>query len=55
MEQAEIDERVKMFVDMEDPDLTVDLRELHSGRQSKFDTFWTECEVLARKHWTSCG
>ena len=28
MEQAEIDERVKMFVDMEDPDLTVDLREL---------------------------
>ena len=29
LDQAEIDKRVKMFVDMEDPELIVDLRELH--------------------------
>ena len=39
-----------MFVDMEDPDLTVDLRELHSGKQSKFDVFWTECEKFLQEN-----
>lgn len=41
--EAEIDKRVKLFVDMEDPDIVVDLRELHSDKRSKFDVFWDEC------------
>lgn len=42
--QAEVDEMVRLFLDMEDPELiavVVDLRT--RSRQSKFDVFWDEC------------
>ena len=43
LSEAEVDKRVKLFVEMEDPDVVMDLRELLSGKASKFDIFWEEC------------
>ena len=43
LSEAEVDKRVKLFVEMEDPDVVMDLRELLSGKASKFDVFWEEC------------
>ena len=43
MNTAEVDNRVKRYVEMEDPDIVCDLRELQLGRASKFDCFWSEC------------
>ncbi len=43
LSEAEIDKHVKLFVNMEDPDIVIDLRELQRGRASKFDRFWDEC------------
>lgn len=37
------DKRVQLYVDMEDPDIVIDLRELQNGPTSKFDVFWEEC------------
>ena len=39
LSEAEIDKRVKLFVNMEDPDIVINLRELQGGRASKFDRF----------------
>ena len=35
---------------MEDPDVIIDLRELHTERQSKFDVFWEECDKYLREN-----
>ena len=43
LSESEVDKRVKLYIDMEDPDVIMDLRELKSGRESKFDVFWDEC------------
>ena len=43
LSEAEVDKRVQVYADMEDPDIVVDLRELHKGKISKFDVFWNEC------------
>ena len=43
MSESQVDERVKSYIEMEDPDVIMDLRELQSGRESKFDVFWDEC------------
>ena len=43
LSEAEVDKRVKLYVDMEDPDIVMDLRELQRGKASKFDIFWDEC------------
>ncbi|GBC02254.1 hypothetical protein RclHR1_04520007 [Rhizophagus clarus] len=37
---AKVDERVKLALELGDPDITIDLREHRSGRSSKYDTFW---------------
>ncbi|CAB4419468.1 unnamed protein product [Rhizophagus irregularis] len=29
-----------MFLELRDPDITIDLREHNSGKPSKYDTFW---------------
>ena len=42
-DQAEIDKRVQLAIDMEDPDIVIDLREHNTGRAAQFDTFWDEC------------
>ena len=38
--EAEIDERVRMVPDMENPDVIIDLRQLNSGRKGQYDVFW---------------
>ena len=47
--KAEIEKRVKLYVEMEDPDIVVDLCQLHSGRASKFDIFWEECDKFLQE------
>lgn len=49
LSEAEIDERVKLYVEMEDPDIVFDLRELQSARKSKFDVFWDECHKFLQE------
>ena len=41
--EAEIDDRVRMVLDTEDPDVIIDLRHLNSGRKGQYDVFWQEC------------
>lgn len=42
--EAEIDERVKRVLDMEDPDIVIDLRHLNTGKKSQYDVFWEHCK-----------
>ena len=42
--QSELDERVCAFFELEEPDLTYDLRQLYSGRASLYDTFWEKAK-----------
>ena len=35
---------VKQALDLEDPDILVDLREYNKGHPSKYDQFWEACE-----------
>lgn len=44
--EAEIDGRVKMFFELEEPDVTYDLREVHAGRPSKFSMFWEKAKAF---------
>lgn len=44
LSEEEVDKRVRMYVDMQDPDVIMDLRSLHSGQGTKYDVFWNECE-----------
>ena len=37
---AKVDERVRLALELGDPEITIDLREHGSGRFSKYDTFW---------------
>ena len=39
-DQFELEEIVKMFIDMEDADITVDLRHFNSSFKGKYDLFW---------------
>ena len=38
--QEELDERLREALEVEDPDLMVDLRELNKGHSDKFAVFW---------------
>ena len=44
LHEAEIDERMRMILEMEDADIVVDLRHLNSGRKTRYDVFWGECK-----------
>ena len=44
LHEAEIDERMRMILEMEDADVVLDLRHLNSGRRSQYDVFWSECQ-----------
>ncbi|GBB92621.1 hypothetical protein RclHR1_20330002 [Rhizophagus clarus] len=37
---AKVDERVKLALELGNPEITIDLREHGSGRSRKYDTFW---------------
>ena len=43
-DEAMIDERMKLVLDMEDPSVVVDLRHLNTSNKSKYDAFWDECQ-----------
>ena len=45
-DQSELEKRMKMFIDMEDADIIVDLRHLNS---SKYDLFWEECSRIIQE------
>ena len=38
--ESEIDERLREALEMEDPDIVIDLREVNKGHSSKFSMFW---------------
>lgn len=44
LHEAEIDERMRMILEMEDADIVLDLRHLNTGRKSQYDVFWSECK-----------
>ena len=44
LQEAEIDERMRMILEMEDADIVVDLRHLNSGRKKRYNVFWGECK-----------
>src|SRR5436190_830305 len=39
--EAKIDERVRLVLELGDPDITIDSREHNDGRPDKYDIFWT--------------
>lgn len=43
LSESELDKRVQLYVDMEEPDIVTDLCELQKGKASKCDKFWDEC------------
>jgi hypothetical protein len=48
--EAKVDERVKLALELGDPEIAIDLREHGSGRPSKYDSFWeTATQFLAGK------
>ena len=44
LHEAEINERMRIILEMEDADIVVDLRHLNSGRKARYDIFWIECQ-----------
>ncbi len=42
-EQEDVDFRVQQVIDMEDPEVFLDLRAHNHGQVSKYDEFWEEC------------
>ncbi|RHZ79290.1 hypothetical protein Glove_149g99 [Diversispora epigaea] len=38
--EVKIDERIRIALDLSDPEITIDLREHNNGRPSKYNTFW---------------
>ena len=45
--QAEVDSRVKQFIELEDSSVIKDLRTLNSATgRAKFDCFWLECDTV---------
>ena len=61
-DEAQVDERLKEALDLEDFEVIVDLRELNEGQASKYDQFWTKCAaylsetsaVQERRHGDIC-
>ena len=51
---SEMDKRLEMMLDDPDVDLVVDRRELNPGRNSQFECFWKELDVLL-ENWEDCG
>ena len=42
--EAEIGERMRRILEMEDSDIVLDLRYLNSGQKSQYDVFWSKCK-----------
>ena len=50
LNEEEVDERVKLFIEMEDPEIVIDLRELNTGHHTKYDVFWEECQKFLQEN-----
>ena len=48
-EAAEIDARVAEFLEMEDPDIIIDLREVNCSGSDKYKVFWEQCKVYLQE------
>lgn len=46
LSEAEVDERMHLLLDMEDPSVITDLRHHNSGPNTRYEIFWNECEKL---------
>lgn len=44
LQEAEIDERMRTILEMEDADIVLDLSHLNTGRKSQYDVLWSECK-----------
>src|SRR6266540_1739988 len=50
LNEAKVDERIKLALELRDPKITIDLREHNYGRPGKYDAFWeTAAQFLAGK------
>ena len=47
--KAQIDERVRLLLDMEDPDIVLDLRALTMGQKNQYDVFWDESRTFVEE------
>ena len=43
-DQAQVDARVCEAIDMEDPNIVLDLRSLNTSEAGCYDVFWDECQ-----------
>lgn len=50
LQSSEIDKRLQMMLDDPDVDLVVDKRQLNAGRESQFELFWKEVDVLLEEY-----
>ena len=46
---AEVDERVRQLIDIQDPDIVYDLREHLPGRPIKYKPFWNATEAYLQE------
>jgi len=50
LNEVKVDERIKLALELGDPEITIDLREHNYGRPGKYDAFWeTAAQFLAGK------
>ena len=49
LSEAEVDSRVNLLFELEDPSLVYDLQHHLAGRQAKFDTFWNEAKKFLQE------
>ena len=47
--EAEIDKRVVEYLEMEDPDIVIDLREHNHSTSDKFKLFWEQCKAYCQE------
>ena len=40
---------MQLYVDMEDPDIVLDLQSFNSGQKSKYDAFWDEVQKFLQE------
>ncbi len=44
-EESEIDKRVEEALEMEDPEIFLDLRHTNENKEDRYGVFWTQCKV----------
>ena len=49
-DQAVVDEKIWLIIDMQDPDIVNNLRHHNRGRESVYDPFWEVLQVSSGKN-----